>query len=108
MVECLRKGGFMDNMLVELIRELGNAINDSMKESDEIAEVVEKIKRRGYNIFIVLEATIGLNKIDDAENGSKNNVNNYDEPRGGEPHKIKFTTQDQRFMKDMKIKDPDK
>ena len=49
------------------MQELGNAINDSLSESDRIAEAIGEIKRAGYDVFLVLEATIGFNRRD--ENG---------------------------------------
>ena len=42
------------------MQELGEAINSSLSESDEIAEVISRIKAGGYDVFLVLEATIGL------------------------------------------------
>jgi hypothetical protein len=49
------------------MQELGNAINDSLSESDRIAEAIGEIKRAGYDVFLVLEATIGFNKREDGE-----------------------------------------
>ena len=47
------------------MQELGNAINDSLSESDRIAEAIGEIKRAGYDVFLVLEATIGFNRRDE-------------------------------------------
>lgn len=44
------------------MKELGEAINESLADSDQIAEVVSRIKEGGYDIFLVLEATIGVSK----------------------------------------------
>ena len=55
----------MDEPLKNLMQELGNAINDSLSESDRIAEAIGEIKRAGYDVFLVLEATIGFNKRDE-------------------------------------------
>jgi hypothetical protein len=44
------------------MHELGEAINSSLSDSDEIAEVISRIKAGGYDLFLVLEATIGLNQ----------------------------------------------
>ena len=53
--------------LKNLMQELGNAINDSLSDSDRIAEAIGEIKRAGYDVFLVLEATIGFNKRDEDE-----------------------------------------
>ena len=55
----------MDEPLKNLMQELGNAINDSLSESDRIAEAIGEIKRAGYDVFLVLEATIGFNRRDE-------------------------------------------
>src|SRR5580698_530643 len=64
---CVRlyKGVFVDEPLKRLMQELGNAINDSLSESDRIAEAIGEIKRAGYDVFLVLEATIGFNRRDE-------------------------------------------
>ena len=50
----------MDPLLKQLMKELGDAINQSLSDSPQISEVVSRIKEHGYNIFLVLEATIGV------------------------------------------------
>ena len=56
----------MDPQLKQLMKELGDAINESLSDSEQISEVVSRIKEGGYDIFLVLEATIGFNKREDA------------------------------------------
>jgi hypothetical protein len=51
--------------LKQLMKELGEAINESLADSDQIGEVISKIKAGGYDVFLVLEATIGFNKRDE-------------------------------------------
>lgn len=87
------------------MQELGNAINESLSDSDRIAAAIGEIKRAGYDVFLVLEATIGFNKRDE----------NADDSESGEPEaaapktrfestgKIKLTSQDQKFLKALKI-----
>ena len=52
----------MDEPLKHLMQDLGNAINDSLSESDRIAEAIGEIKKAGYDVFLVLEATVGFNR----------------------------------------------
>ena len=59
------KGIILDERLKELMQELGNAINESLSDSDRIAGAIGEIKRAGYDVFLVLEATIGFNKRED-------------------------------------------
>jgi hypothetical protein len=44
------------------MKELGDAINKSLKGSKEISEVASRIKEGGYDHFLVLEANIGVSK----------------------------------------------
>ena len=57
----------MEEHLKQMMQELGNAINESLSESDRIAAAIGEIKHAGYEVFLVLEATIGFNKCDDEE-----------------------------------------
>ena len=52
----------MDQQLKERMKELGEAINKSLSDSAPISEVVSRIKEDGYDIFLVLEATISVSK----------------------------------------------
>lgn len=47
------------------MKELGEAINGTLSESEQIAQVIARIKEEGYDIFLVLEATIGFNRRDE-------------------------------------------
>src|SRR5580704_10858314 len=57
----------LEDRLKELMQELGNAINESLSDSDRIAAAIGEIKRAGYDVFLVLEATIGFNKREEAD-----------------------------------------
>jgi hypothetical protein len=101
----------MEEPLKELMQELGNAINDSLSESDRIAEAIGQIKRAGYDVFLVLEATIGFNKRDEEAEDDEDEeacdevpeVKPEREPRRTFDGKVKFTSQDQRFLRALKI-----
>ena len=49
------------------IKQLGDAINETLSSSDRIAEAIAAIKSEGYDVFLVLEATVGFNKQEAAE-----------------------------------------
>ena len=91
------------------MQELGNAINESLSDSDRIAAAIGEIKRAGYDVFLVLEATIGFNKRE--ENGeyepdsAEGEVESVPHPKRKfeSTGKIKLTSQDQKFLKALKI-----
>jgi hypothetical protein len=101
----------MDPKLKELMRELGNAIDESVRSSDRIAEAIGEIKRAGYDVFLVLEATIGFNKREDDHEGE----DIFPDPLEGPPPtparsatppsdgKLKLNSKDQKFLKALKI-----
>lgn len=103
----------MDERLKQLMQELGNAINDSLSDSDRIAEAIGEIRKAGYDVFLILEATIGFNKraaageaAEDEETESRIEVTEEQPSRarhGETGIRLKFTTQDQKFLRALKI-----
>jgi hypothetical protein len=96
----------VEEPLKHLMQELGNAINDSLSESDRIAEAIGEIKRAGYDVFLVLEATIGFNRRDENEEEEDEQLESAEEPKQRTYEatgKIKFTSQDHRFLRALKI-----
>ena len=103
----------MDEPLKQLMKELGNAINDSLADSDRIAEAIGEIRKAGYDVFLILEATIGFNKRNaegevDEEGQADTQIEITEETasraRLGETGiRLKFTTQDQKFLRALKI-----
>jgi hypothetical protein len=89
------------------MQELGNAINESLSDSDRIASAIGEIKRAGYDVFLVLEATIGFNKRDESEESDDEEagVEQPSEPaaRVDAHGRIKLTMQDQKFLRALKI-----
>ena len=53
----------MTSRLRELIQQLGEAIHESVIESEQIAGVVKDIRQHGFDVLLMLEATIGLNEV---------------------------------------------
>ena len=88
------------------MQELGNAINESLSDSDRIAAAIGEIKRAGYDVFLVLEATIGFNKreeSEEAEEGETIELGAPPETGRRKVGKIKLTSQDQKFLRALKI-----
>jgi len=55
-----RTGGFVDQQLKHLMKELGEAINESLADSEQIADVVARIKDGGYDIFLCSKLPLAL------------------------------------------------
>lgn len=82
------------------MKELGEAINESLSESEQIAEAIAKIKAGGYDVFLVLEATIGFNKRD--EQPAAASKPSLVTARKSEPE-FKVNAQDVKFLKSLRI-----
>ncbi|MFN0119156.1 MAG: hypothetical protein ACKV2V_01490 [Blastocatellia bacterium] len=52
----------LDEHLQKLIRELGEAINHAVNESDDVNECLVRIRDTGHDVFLVLEATIAFSE----------------------------------------------
>lgn len=107
-----KKGFHLDDRLKDLMQDLGNAINESLSDSDRIAEAIGEIKRAGYDVFLVLEATIGFNKREEGEEAEDGDLAEIaGELSGGQPEpktrsrsgKLSWTSQDQKFLRALKI-----
>ncbi|HUD56732.1 MAG TPA: hypothetical protein VMR02_15995 [Terracidiphilus sp.] len=88
---------YVTSKLRELIQQLGEAIHESVIESEQIAGVVQDIRRHGFDVLLMLEATIGLNEVatketEDAEPGTEGGAE-------GAP----FTKNDVNFLRSLRI-----
>lgn len=57
----------VDEKIKQLLRELGTAINESISGSDDVNKQIQRIRDEGYNLYVVLDATIGLNRQNEPE-----------------------------------------
>jgi pentose-5-phosphate-3-epimerase len=92
-------GGSVDQQLKQLMKELGEAINESLSDSEQIAEVVSRIKEGGYDIFLVLEATIGVSKQGEKTSDKTSLVTTL-----STNPEFKVNDQDLKFLKSLRIK----
>jgi len=89
----------LDDKFKRLINELGHAINESLSESEAISEVMARIRAAGYDLFLILEVTVGFNK-----KGESNLVHRHKlDPDEQHTTKFELTTQDAQFLRSLKI-----
>lgn len=89
----------MDPQLKQLMKELGDAINESLSDSEQISEVVSRIKEGGYDIFLVLEATIGVSKQGEKPSDKTSLVSTM-----STNPEFRMNDQDVKFLKSLRIK----
>ena len=84
----------MNQKVKNLIQKLGEAIHETVSESEDIAVVVKNIREQGFDVLLMLEATIGLNEVDGATEETVEETTETDGP---------FTSGDLTFLKSLRI-----
>jgi hypothetical protein len=82
------------------MKELGEAINGSLAESEQIAQVISRIKEEGFDVFLVLEATVGFNRHGDESVEGPELVGARAKSRDPE---FSINAHDVRFLKSLRI-----
>jgi len=94
-----------------LIQQLGEAIHESVSESENIAGVVRNLREQGFDVLLMLEATIGLNEVNSGdENEPEVGTQQVMHPlrlTAGEAIDGPFTDGDVDFLKRLRITLPD-
>ncbi|MGO4214308.1 hypothetical protein AB4Y89_16685 [Terriglobus sp. 2YAB30_2] len=85
----------MNQKVKDLIQQLGEAIHESVSESEHIAGVVRDIREQGFDVLLMLEATIGLNEVHEEEAAGA--------VEGEETMNGPFTSNDVNFLKSLRI-----
>jgi hypothetical protein len=86
----------LNQKVKNLIQKLGEAIHETVSESEDIAVVVKNIREQGFDVLLMLEATIGLNEVEagaEAEDAAEETAE-ADGP---------FTNSDLTFLKSLRI-----
>jgi len=86
----------LNQQVKDLIQKLGEAIHESVSESDQISGVVREIREQGFDVLLMLEATIGLNEAsEDAED--------TDADLGDQVVEGPFSNNDLNFLRSLRI-----
>jgi len=84
-----------------MVQDLGSTIQRTLAESPQIAHCLNRIKAEGYEVSLVLEATIGFNKTGSRETAE---VSTFDfRVEKSEPVALKMTPLDKKFLRSLKI-----
>lgn len=84
-----------------LTQDLGTAIKHSLADSPQVALCLNRMKAEGYEISVVVEATIGFNRTGQRE---ATEVSTFDfRVEKGEPAPLKMTPLDKKFLRSLKI-----
>ncbi len=86
----------LNQQVKDLIQKLGEAIHESVSESDQISTVVREIREQGFDVLLMLEATIGLNEVEDEPE-------TIDAELDADDASGPFTRNDLSFLKSLRI-----
>jgi hypothetical protein len=88
----------LNQKVKNLIQKLGEAIHESVSESENIAGVVKNIRDQGFDVLLMLEATIGLNEVEEETEETASASEDAVGP---------FTRNDLSFLKSLRISLPE-
>ena len=102
----------LDQRVKNLIQQLGEAIHESVSESEHIAGVVKNLREQGFDVLLMLEATIGLNEVDsdednEVESGPERGQLRLTAGESSERIDGPFTHNDLSFLKSLRISLPE-
>ena len=94
----------MDENLERLIRELGEAINDAINESEEIHEAMERIRATGAEVMLILEATIAFKEKPVTEGSAEEEEKPKFRDISIEQRLAEVSHEDRQFLRSLNIK----
>ncbi|MEP6993933.1 MAG: hypothetical protein ABI968_05375, partial [Acidobacteriota bacterium] len=98
----------LSDHLREMLKELGQAINESISGSGRVHESIQRIRDEGYNLYMVLDAKVGVNKREARLSRARRGVAVAREEPGngkspGERAAFRINLKDLRFLKSLGI-----
>jgi hypothetical protein len=87
-----------DAEIRRLMKNLEEAINETLSESARINDSIRCIHEAGYEAFLIIDATIGFNRRGKGEDEIISTA-----PRVEDPVRLRITSEDAKFLKSLKI-----
>ena len=99
----------LNDHLRQMLKELGQAINESISGSGRVHDSIQRIRDEGYNLYMVLDAKVGVNKREKtARRRGSARESASEKARGEEPTieeraAFRINVKDLRFLKALGI-----
>ena len=97
----------LNDHLRQMLKELGQAINESISGSGRVHDSIQRIRDEGYNLYMVLDAKVGVNKREGKSNRSRRTVVSAVDPDEPQPPAsraaFRINLKDLRFLKSLGI-----
>jgi hypothetical protein len=93
----------LSDHLREMLKELGQAINESISGSGRVHDSIQRIRDEGYNLYMVLDAKVGVNKRDGRRSRRVLAAEPEEVERTNERAAFRINLKDLRFLKSLGI-----
>jgi hypothetical protein len=100
----------VDEKLKRLVRELGEAINSSVNDSQAVNDALDRIRETGNDVFLVLEATIAFKHPPRGARGARGAIDASGEPAEDGEVEVdvdarlnEISSEDRQFLKSLRI-----
>ena len=87
-----------DDEIKRLMQNLEESINETFSQSESVKDSIRNIKAAGYELFLIVDATIAFHPKDKGEAEGAGRSKQADEPV-----KLRITSEDAKFLKSLKI-----
>jgi hypothetical protein len=93
----------LNDHLREMLKELGQAINESISGSGRVHDSIQRIRDEGYNLYMVLDAKVGVNKRDGRGSRGRSSGARGERAVSEERAAFRINVKDLRFLKSVGI-----
>ena len=94
----------LSDHLREMLKELGQAINESISGSGRVHESIQRIRDEGYNLYMVLDAKVGVNRREGRSSRSRSSGARGEKERPAEERAaFRINVKDLRFLRALGI-----
>ena len=96
----------LNDHLRQMLKELGQAINESISGSGRVHDSIQRIRDEGYNLYMVLDAKVGVNRRAPRAGSRRRAVaegNGKDDAPAGNQAAFRINIKDLRFLKSVGI-----
>jgi hypothetical protein len=93
----------LNDHLREMLKELGQAINESISGSGRVHESIQRIRDEGYNLYMVLDAKVGVDKREGRGSRSRSARSGAGSTETSERAEFRINVKDLRLLKALGI-----
>ena len=96
----------INDHLREMLKELGQAINESISGSGRVHDSIQRIRDEGYNLYMVLDAKVGVNRRTPRAGSRRRSAapaSGHGSVPAGEQAAFRINIKDLRFLKSVGI-----